>query len=120
MELFFVYNAKIGLGNMIIDGMHKVVRPSTYGCDLCSITYHALGKRKAWKTFLKDSNVPMHFYYLDKLPPEIDKNFDYPAVLRYENSTVSCILDKQDFAAINDLNDFIVLLKEKVPELSEK
>lgn len=120
MELFFVYNAKSGFGNKVMDGMHKALSPSTYACDLCAITYHAVGKRKVWKEFLKKSNVAMRFYYTDTIPEEFDKNFDYPAVLCYENSSVSCILDKQDFAAINDLNDFIVLLREKVPELSVK
>lgn len=120
MEIFFVYNAKKGFGNKLMDGMHKVVSPSTYACDLCAVTYHAVGKRKAWKDFLKNMPIPVRFYYTNSIPSEFDKNFEYPAVLRYENSSVSCILDKQDFAAINDLNEFIVLLKEKVPELSEK
>jgi len=120
MELIFVYNAKKGLANKVVDGLHKVVSPATYACDLCAITYHAAGKRKQWKEFLKESNIPMHFFYTNSIPAKFDKNFSYPAVLRYENSTVTCILDKQDFAAINDLNEFIVLLEEKVPELSRK
>lgn len=120
MELFFVYNAKTGFGNMVLDGLHKAISPSTYPCGLCAITYHAVGKRKAWKEYLEGINVPVRFYYTDSIPAEFDKNFEYPAVLRYENSSVSLILDKQDFAAINDLNEFIVLLEEKVPELSEE
>lgn len=120
MELIFVYNAKKGLRNKVLDGLHKVLSPDTYACDLCAITHHAAGKRKQWKAFLRESNVTMHFYYSDSIPTEFDQNFAYPVVLRYENSTVTLILDKQDFAAINDLNEFIVLLKEKVPELSEK
>lgn len=120
MELFFVYNAQKGVANMMIDGLHKVIRPSTYACDLCAITYNAVTKRKEWKLFLNEVKVPVHFYYKNTLPKEIQQNWEYPVVLRYENSTVTCILDRQDFAAINDLNEFIVLLKEKVPELSKE
>ncbi|PWL30384.1 MAG: GTPase [Fluviicola sp. XM-24bin1] len=120
MELYFVYNARKGLGNMVMDGLHKVVSPSTYACDLCSLTYGAVTKKKEWKAFLEQSKIPMRFYYTNTLPKEFHQNFDYPVVLRYENSSVSCILDRQDFAAINDLNEFIVLLIEKVPELSEE
>ncbi|MCR9173045.1 MAG: hypothetical protein NXI10_11160 [bacterium] len=120
MELFFVYNARKGVGNMLMDGLHKVVSPSTYACDLCSITYGVVAKKKDWKAFIEESKIPIRFYYKNTLPKEIDQNLDFPVVLRYENSSVTCILDRQDFAAINDLSDFIVLLKEKVPELSKE
>lgn len=120
MELFFVYNAKMGFAHMLMDGLHKVIQPSTYACDLCAITYHAAGKRKDWKNFLQNINIPTRFYYANTLPVEFDEDFDYPVVLRYENSSVSLILDKQDFAALNDLDEFIVLLIEKVPELSKE
>ena len=105
---------------MIMDGLHKSIRPSTYPCDLCAITYHSVGKRKEWRSFLKSLNINVRFYYLDSIPSEFDLNFAYPAILRYENSSVSCILDKHDFESINDLSEFIVLLKQKVPELSEE
>jgi len=119
MELFFVYNARKGVGNMLMDGLHKVASPSTYACDLCSITYGAVAKKKRWKEFLSDAKFPVRFYYKNTIPEEFNKEWDYPVVLRYENSSVTCILDRQDFAAINDLNEFIVLLNEKVPELSK-
>lgn len=120
MELFFVYNANKGLANKVMDGLHKVVSPSTYACDLCAITYGPVSMRKQWKAFLDASKVPTRFYYTNNIPEEFDLNWEYPVVLRYENSSVSCILDRQDFAAINDLDEFIVLLKQKVPELSEE
>ncbi len=105
---------------MVLDGLHKMISPSTYACDLCAITYGTVAMKKEWKTFIDQSKVPFRFYYKNTLPKKFDHNLDYPVVLRYENSSVSCILDRQDFAAINDLNEFIVLLKEKVPELSEE
>ncbi|XOV67252.1 MAG: hypothetical protein ACFHU9_16675 [Fluviicola sp.] len=120
MELFFVYNARKGVGNMIMDGLHKVVSPTTYACDLCAFTYSAVAKKKKWKAFLEAKEIPIHFYYKNTIPKEFDQNWEYPVVLRYENSSVTRILDRQDFAAINDLDEFIVLLKEKVPELSKK
>lgn len=120
MELIFVYNARKGVGNMVLDGLHKVASPSTYACDLCSITYTAVAKKKRWKEFLAKANVPVRFYYKNTIPNEFNQDWDYPVVLHYENSSVTCILDRQDFADINDLNEFIVLLKEKVPELSKE
>lgn len=105
---------------MLLDGLHKVTHPSSYPCDLCAITYHAIGKRKKWKRFLQDVPFTVKFYYIDTLPAQFNKNLEYPVVLRYENSSVSRILDKQDFAAVNDLNEFIVLLRERIPELANK
>lgn len=120
MELIFVYNANSGLGNKLLDGLHKVIHPSSYECDLCAITYHAVGKRKTWRKFLKESKIPMRFMYRDTFQQEFLHDIELPAVLRYENSSFTRILDKKDFENLNDLTEFIVLLRSRVPEFKKE
>ena len=38
-EIVFIYNAKSGTVNSLIDWAHKIVSPDTYECSLCSMTY---------------------------------------------------------------------------------
>ena len=47
-KLVFVYNAESGIVNGIFDSFHKILKPSTYTCDLCVITHNHVGIRKAW------------------------------------------------------------------------
>ena len=65
-EFFFVYNAKGGKLNYILDTVHKYASPSTYDCNLCHIT-HDLKMRKAWKKFIQNSPHLFRFLHLEEL-----------------------------------------------------
>ena len=45
-ELIFIYNAKSGLVNEMIDVAHKIVSPRTYDCNLCAMSYGTFTKKK--------------------------------------------------------------------------
>ena len=66
-ELIFIYNAKSGLVNELIDFAHKIISPETYDCNLCILTYDNFGKKKEWKAFLKNLDVPIQFLYADDM-----------------------------------------------------
>ena len=38
-ELIFIYNAKSGFVNEMVDFAHKIISPETYECNLHFITY---------------------------------------------------------------------------------
>lgn len=38
-NIIFIYNAKGGQWNYLIDTLHKYLSPKTYECNLCQITY---------------------------------------------------------------------------------
>ena len=56
-EIVFIYNARSGKINSLIDWAHKIVSPDTYECSLCGITYDNLGKRDEWAAFLKELKI---------------------------------------------------------------
>jgi hypothetical protein len=63
-DLIFVYNADSGLFNMMIDWAHKIIKPATYDCQLCKLTYGNTGMRKQWQAFT--SSLPLATLFLHK------------------------------------------------------
>jgi hypothetical protein len=65
--LVFVYNADSGLFNALADLAHKAFSPETYSCNLCALTYSALGMRREWREFLEGLPVQKEFLHADEL-----------------------------------------------------
>ena len=65
-NIIFIYNAKGGQWNYLIDTLHKYLSPKTYECNLCQITYD-LKMRKAWKDFIEESPHNYKFLHLEEL-----------------------------------------------------
>lgn len=114
MELFFVYNANSRLPSKVYDALHKVVSPSTYDCELCELTHHSMGARKKWKDFVVNSKIPLQVWYKDMFISNFHEKFEFPVVLYYDNSRFTRILDKNELNALNDLDEFFVLLNRKL------
>ena len=81
-EFIFVYNAKGGKLNYILDTIHKYVSPNTYDCNLCQITYD-LKMKKAWKDFIHKTPHIFKFLHLEEL-----REF---GLERYENQLPICV-----------------------------
>lgn len=116
MELLLVYNAKSNFGHKVFDGIHKIVSPSTYKCELCSLTHHQFGERKSWEQFRKNVSFPIRVLYKNEFLEEFGQNFEFPVVFINDKSALTCILDKKELAAINDLEEFFVELKKRLPK----
>ena len=67
LQLLFVYNADSGLINAARDLVHNTVRPRTYACNLCALTFSGLGMRSEWARFVEDLGVPVFFLHRDEL-----------------------------------------------------
>lgn len=117
MELLFVYNANSSVSRKLFDAIRKSVSPSTYKCKLCLLTHHNFGAYQAWKEFVETSKVPIRIFHKDEFFREFVKEIEFPTVMSYDNSSLNCILGREELSSINDLNELFVLLKEKVPEL---
>ena len=65
-ELILVYNADSGFFNIIKDGLHKIVLPSTYQCNLCALTYNTVRMKDKWKTFIDKLKIPSEFLHRDE------------------------------------------------------
>ena len=65
-NIIFVYNAKGGKWNYILDTVHKYASPSTYECNLCKIT-HDLKMKEAWRKFIESSPHNFKFLHSEEL-----------------------------------------------------
>ena len=66
-KLIFVYNAKSGFINGIVDYIHKIISPETCFCNLCKLTYNNTGKVKIWADYLENLPVEVLFLYKDNI-----------------------------------------------------
>ena len=73
-RLICVYNADTGLIGALMHAVHKAVRPQTYPCSLCALTYGAVSMRGDWKRYWHALNARVDFYHRD------DFTADFPAL----------------------------------------
>ncbi|HET6243154.1 MAG: hypothetical protein H0V01_07720 [Bacteroidetes bacterium] len=87
-KLIFVYNADGNLFSKTIDFAHKILSPSTYACNLCSITYDNFGMKKEWAEFLRKLNMETIFFYKDEFLKKYGKQkTEFPVIfIDKENS----------------------------------
>lgn len=64
--LIFIYNANSGILNLVKDGLHKVLSPSTYPCRLCDLTWGIAGQRRSWKAFIDELPLRAEFLHRDE------------------------------------------------------
>ena len=73
-RLIAVYNADTGLIEALMHAVHKAMRPETYPCSLCALTYGAVSMRGDWKRFWQKLDAEVEFYHRD------DFTEDFPAL----------------------------------------
>ena len=96
-SLVFVYNARSGLINNVLDIGHKLIRPDTYFCNLCAITHNTFSENRTWKNFREQSNMEMIFYHKDEFEQEFpNQKFTYPVVLLKNNDNLSELLSSEE------------------------
>ena len=64
-RLICVYNADTGLIEALMHAVHKAVRPETYPCSLCALTYGAVSMRGDWKRYWNALDADVDFYHRD-------------------------------------------------------
>jgi hypothetical protein len=111
MGLTFVYNAKSDKLNAIIDYAHKVIKPSTYNCNLCVLTHSNFGERKEWSNFKENLNLDIEFYHIDEFEKKFNQSFKYPVIL---NDELKILLDSKAINTLKDVTELIQEIKELI------
>ena len=107
-ELIFIYNAKSGLVNELVDFAHKIISPETYDCNLCAITYGTFIMEKRWSDYIQSLPVKSIFTYKDELSKNNLENINLPAIFFRNNKQLVELLSARE---INNLSDFDTLIK---------
>ena len=112
MELIFCYNARKGFINGIIDFLHKSLSPTTYSCNLCSIT-HTYKKNERWKKFISNSKVKISFIYIDDLKRNNLSKFvnEIPCCFIKNENNHKILIDKKTINNLKNENELISLIR---------
>ena len=117
-ELIFIYNAKSGVVNEMIDFAHKIVSPKTYDCNLCAISYNTFTKKKRWSNYINSLPIKSVFTYKDKVS-YLDKelsNLEFPTIIFRNGVELNEIISRNEINNINNINQLISLLNERLDE----
>ena len=117
-KLIFVYNANSGTWNAVLDSAHKILKPNTYSCKLCSVTHGLAGEKKIWKRYRKASNIDMEFYHKDEFLKVFASKyllkFDFPTVLFVENQELQVLISAEEFNKISSVEKLIEIIENRV------
>ena len=106
-HLVFVYNAESGLLNTLRDGLHKALRPETYPCSLCALTYGAVSMKRPWAAFVATLPLPVLFRYRDTAQAWLGPNATLPQLLRVSDDVATLLLDAEAIDACEDLTELM-------------
>lgn len=116
-KLIFIYNADSGLGNVFLDGAHKILSPSTYKCSLCELTFGAFTEKSAWKKFRKETDLQMEFLHKDEFKKDYASKFGYkytfPIVLKVTDNGLGLYIKTEELNALDGIEDLIALIRER-------
>lgn len=116
-KLIFIYNADSGLRNMIIDGAHKILSPSTYECKLCEITFGAFTEKNVWKKFREASEIQMEFLHKDEFKKQYASKFGhkytFPIVLETTENALEVYIGTTELKAIENAEKLIEFIDNR-------
>ena len=112
-NIIFVYNAKGGKWNYILDTVHKYASPSTYECNLCKIT-HDLKMKEAWKKFIESSPHNFKFLHSEELEEYNLLNYknDLPICVEENSGEYKILINKDQMNKYKDEFDLINILEK--------
>lgn len=118
-KVIFVYNADSGVVSSVKDYFHKIMRPSTYACKLCAITFGNLGMKKEWKNYVyKDFNLLVEFLHRDEFEARYGmKDVALPAAFLKDNSSLTPIITAEEINDCETMDDLINLVKQNTKNL---
>ena len=125
-KLIFVYNAESG-GALagFKDTLHKTFRKSTYQCNLCAVTFGAVGMKKEWKNYVSDLNVPVEFKKKDKFKFEflhrdefeekyMVENAEFPSAYLFNGTALQIFISKEEMNAVKSIDELKTLVDNKI------
>ena len=111
-NLIFVYNAKSGPVNALLDSLHKTFFPKTYHCKLCAVTYNSVAMKREWRNFIRGLGIPVSFLHRDELIMKFEReDIDLPAVLTENGNDVEVVISSSEVNGVMDLEGMIKLVK---------
>lgn len=115
-SLILVYNADSGLPNAVKDAVWKVLRPATYPCSLCALTYGWVSMHGRWRRFLGQLPQTKVFHHRDDFALAFPGlAIPLPAILLAEGEAPPQVLvSAAELDALPDLEALIALVAARL------
>ena len=127
-RLLCVYNADTGLIEALMHAVHKQLRPETYPCSLCALTYGAVSMRGDWKTFWQELDAEVLFYHRDDFTADFPKfgtggaqEVALPVIMIDQaDAELRVLISNEELDAMADVNELMArVVKELGPVSAE-
>lgn len=116
LRLILIYNADSGLWNMAKDALHKIIRPQTYPCSLCALTYGPVMMRGAWRRFITGLPFAKTFHHRDDCAVAFPTFIAaLPAILiEFPGQPPEVLISAHELDALPDLAALIALVTQRL------
>mgnify|MGYP006277213555 CR=1 FL=1 len=116
--LVFIFNADSGAINSVKDFFHKMVKPSTYECNLCAVTFGNFGMKKEFAEYITDieEQIPVEFLHKDEfeeLYPEA-KNPKYPSAYYWDEEKLSVFISQKEMNSVESIDELTTLIDKRL------
>ena len=111
MKLIFVYNADSGLLNTLMDIGHKIIKPETYTCNLCNLTFGNFSENRKWKEFRENTDIEMEFLHRDEFETKYEMKLACPVILKGADP-LEIAISKEQLEEFKSLDELIKAVKE--------
>ena len=118
-RLVLVYNADSGPINALKDAVWKVVRPATYPCSLCALTYGWVSMHGRWRRFLEQLPQTKVFHHRDDFALAFPGlAVPLPAILLAEgDASPQVLVSAAELDALPDLAALMALVAARLVSL---
>lgn len=115
MKIIFVYNADSGRINTLLDIGHKLLRPDTYSCNLCSLTHGVFSEKEEWRKYRESTQHELEFLHKDEFEEKYgkDKEYSYPVVLKSGENSLEVLLSTEEINALSGLEELVSSLPKE-------
>ena len=118
-KVIFVYNADSGVVSAVKDFWKKILRPSSYECNLCMQTFSLFGTKKDWKNFIQNLEIETEFLHRDEFEEKYEiKDAKYPSAYIQENKNLTLFITQDEMNKVKSLEEMEDLVSKKIDLLS--
>jgi len=118
-KLVFIYNANSGAISLVKDFWHKILRPSTYQCNLCKQTFGLFTVKKDWKKFINSLSIAVEFLHKDEFEEKYKINdAKYPSTYIRQNGSIGLLISQDEMDNAKNLDEMEALVLGKLDTLA--
>jgi hypothetical protein len=119
LKLVFIYNADSGPISLIKDFFHKVLKPSTYECNLCAVSFGNFSMKKEWKNYIDKLAVPTEFLHRDQFLRQYGINdAKFPSAYIRRDSKLELFISQDEMNELQSVEELIRIVHEKLREMN--